>query len=386
MKKLILIILLLIPVLGFSQQDGLIRHDQLKELQPESSDSIVYFIRDGDNWRFGVWILPTIIDWEAASQGTIHASNYVDNGDTTFIDLYDTPVSYPATDLGKGLIASDTDVQFSDIFGSDATGFWAKTNGTDTIDTYINDQVIVDSTGGWTEQYTLESTTGELVYQADVLNSETYSVYCVGSSYTYDGSTSDTIRYYVDNILVMELYNGATFTPVTAYTATASETINLRIEAYNSGLSAATPGAGYILLHGAKLVDHGSIRVVDDTHATVYTMPGYLGTENQPLVSDGVNKIKYGNVLNIDSILSDLGSVYIPEIRTETIIVDGESSTDSLFYNKAEAKYISKGDTVQSGTMSLFDFWYGTQAEYTANTAKNGVYPQDTTTIWHIKD
>ena len=38
------------------------------------------------------------------------------------------------------------------------------------------------------------------------------------------------------------------------------------------------------------------------------------------------------------------------------------------------------------GTMSNFNFWYGTQAEWTANTPHDGIYPQDATTYWNIKD
>jgi hypothetical protein len=38
------------------------------------------------------------------------------------------------------------------------------------------------------------------------------------------------------------------------------------------------------------------------------------------------------------------------------------------------------------GTMSNFNFWYGTQAEWTANTPHDGIYPQATTTYWNIKD
>jgi len=38
------------------------------------------------------------------------------------------------------------------------------------------------------------------------------------------------------------------------------------------------------------------------------------------------------------------------------------------------------------GTMSNFNFWYGTQAEWTANTPHDGIYPQSETTYWNIKD
>lgn len=48
---------------------------------------------------------------------------------------------------------------------------------------------------------------------------------------------------------------------------------------------------------------------------------------------------------------------------------------------------VGSGSTItRTGTMCGFDFWSGTQAEWTANTPKNGVYPQASTTFWTIKN
>lgn len=45
------------------------------------------------------------------------------------------------------------------------------------------------------------------------------------------------------------------------------------------------------------------------------------------------------------------------------------------------------GSTIsRSGTMMSYDLWFGTQAEWNANTPKNGIYPQAETTFWTIKD
>ena len=43
-------------------------------------------------------------------------------------------------------------------------------------------------------------------------------------------------------------------------------------------------------------------------------------------------------------------------------------------------------DAQPTGTMINYDFWFGSQAEWTANTPHDGIYPQATTTIWHVKD
>ena len=48
---------------------------------------------------------------------------------------------------------------------------------------------------------------------------------------------------------------------------------------------------------------------------------------------------------------------------------------------------VGSGSTItRTGTMAGFDFWSGTQAEWTANTPKNGIYPKASTTFWTIKD
>jgi len=48
---------------------------------------------------------------------------------------------------------------------------------------------------------------------------------------------------------------------------------------------------------------------------------------------------------------------------------------------------VGTGATIsRTGTMASYDKWTGTQAEWTANTPKDGIYPQASTTFWTIKD
>lgn len=61
------------------------------------------------------------------------------------------------------------------------------------------------------------------------------------------------------------------------------------------------------------------------------------------------------------------------------VVIDQGLQTDSIT--------IGSGSTIsRSGTMMSYDLWYGTQAEWNANTPKNGIYPQASTTFWTIKD
>ena len=54
---------------------------------------------------------------------------------------------------------------------------------------------------------------------------------------------------------------------------------------------------------------------------------------------------------------------------------------------QADKVTIGSGSTLtRSGTIAAFDIWSGTQAEWTANTPKDGIYPQASTTVWFIKD
>lgn len=56
-------------------------------------------------------------------------------------------------------------------------------------------------------------------------------------------------------------------------------------------------------------------------------------------------------------------------------------------YSKTSLKVGETGETItRTGTMASMDFWAGTQAEWNANTPKNGIYPQAETTFWTIKD
>jgi hypothetical protein len=69
---------------------------------------------------------------------------------------------------------------------------------------------------------------------------------------------------------------------------------------------------------------------------------------------------------------------------SKTILQYWEPDNTLILYDKLK---IGDGATItRSGTMAGYDFWFGTQAEWTANTPHNGIYPQSTTTIWHIKD
>ena len=54
---------------------------------------------------------------------------------------------------------------------------------------------------------------------------------------------------------------------------------------------------------------------------------------------------------------------------------------------KTDTLQVGTGSIIsRTGTMATYDFWTGTQDEWTANTPKNGIYPQATTTFWTIKD
>lgn len=63
----------------------------------------------------------------------------------------------------------------------------------------------------------------------------------------------------------------------------------------------------------------------------------------------------------------------------DTLTVDDQTNTSKL--------KVGAGSTIsRTGTMATYDIWTGTQAEWTANTPKDGVYPQSSTTFWTIKD
>jgi hypothetical protein len=280
-------------------------------------------------------------------------------GDSTFIGLYDTPDNYPATDKGYGLIASDEAVLFSDYFGNDNIGFWAKTNGTSTINSYINQQVIIDSTGTWSRVdngsyigYTLNNLGapryGSITYQANVINGNTYDVYLLGKAYASGIGISDTISFYVDGILYGKYYNGAgSGKLLSTYTATATETIDLQIIGYNCGAIPNSPSVGFISLFGQVIVDNGSVRIINDA-GTVYKLPGYKGAKGTAITSDGSDQLIWSDTLTISAINSRTDTVYIPTLRVDTVFVANQPinlESDSIF-DPVKSEWLKNGDSL----------------------------------------
>lgn len=71
-------------------------------------------------------VTPNGIPIKIDSKNIVDSTNILVN---QFIKLTDTPGAYPSTDIGKGLIASNSAVKFSNSFGSDDTGFYHNTLG-----------------------------------------------------------------------------------------------------------------------------------------------------------------------------------------------------------------------------------------------------------------
>lgn len=269
----------------------------------------------------------------------------VPHPDSTFIDLYDTPEQYPANIYGYGLIADTNKVRFSAVHGADTYGFWAKTQGVDTINAFVDEYPIADYTGTWifgTTSNQLTSATGTIKRKAFVQAGNTYEIITTGLGVTSqkDGSASDTVRAYVDGIKVGEYYHNSTFAKIWTYTATHTDSIDLLFEVYNTPTLDINPTVGRIMLYGSQIIDSGSIRVVDQNHQTIYILPGYLGRPNQPIISNGTEQLVWGNALDVDTIYSRImlsDTTHVSVLVVDSIYSgDGSpinQSSDSLYYD-----------------------------------------------------
>jgi hypothetical protein len=74
-------------------------------------------------------------------------------------------------------------------------------------------------------------------------------------------------------------------------------------------------------------------------------------------------------------------TVYISALRVDTIFVANQpvSLVSDSLYHEATSTWLKNGDTIQSGSMSLKNFWSGTQAAYDA------ISPKDANTIYYIE-
>jgi hypothetical protein len=114
------------------------------------------------------------------------------------------------------------------------------------------------------------------------------------------------------------------------------------------------------------------------------------------MVIDGVISYKPLPPISSDSFYVDLyyndGWVLPKDTLTisfyDLVNIDNEMIPDSgqvLQYNG-----VNWSSGIIPGSIATYNFWFGTQAEWTANTPKTYggvvVYPQATTTIWHVKD
>ena len=89
----------------------------------------------------------------------------------------------------------------------------------------------------------------------------------------------------------------------------------------------------------------------------------------------------YGSALNDYSGYFTRESTYANKgvYISDSLHVDGQINSTKL--------QVGTGAIItRTGTAATYDFWYGTQAEWTANTPHDGIYPQAQTTIWHVKD
>jgi hypothetical protein len=90
------------------------------------------------------------------------------------------------------------------------------------------------------------------------------------------------------------------------------------------------------------------------------------------------------------SYTSSFYSTALTDTSYSGVFVDGLGiKTDSLTATEqitTPKLKVGSSEVTGFGTMATMNFWSGTQAEWTANTPKNGIYPKDTNTLWLIKN
>lgn len=164
---------------------------------------------------------------------------------------------------------------------------------------------------------------------------------------------------------------------------------------YTTGITGSATGYHSIGVSGWSDKYHG-VAGYTDTGVGVYAG----ATTGWALRVSG--NVKGGYILGCDSIglkveANGIGA-HIQSIENLALKVTGSNNTFAPFYHSAifEKGGVVIEDSLQVGTtgttitrtgsMASMDFWAGTQAEWTANTPKNGIYPQASTTFWTIKD
>jgi hypothetical protein len=325
---------------------------------------------------------------------------WLSNGDAiqisvidSFIELTDTPDDYPSTNYGNGLIAGNSNVQFSDYFGQDNEGLWIKsTSVSDTVKQY---KTILSTKGIGSNVIATNIKDTSLT----IIHSGTYNYWCVSSA-----NSTGYLECTINNAIVGNIYkiygwffkdssydtgndsiyiniNGSNIYKMPSINIEpsctgalnvyfeisfiASSNINLiSIGLKNTGddcvwdgYSISVPcGLRDVTLEGYFINSNSSFRVVDSTHNNIYSFPGTDGACFQALTTDGNGNLVWGNKLIADTIISlTADTVYIPSLRTDTIYIGNEaitSASDSLYFEN-DSTWLTNSDTLSIDTTNI---------------------------------
>ena len=130
----------------------------------------------------------------------------------------------------------------------------------------------------------------------------------------------------------------------------------------------------------------------DGIHPKLYSLPEEDGDSTNVLTTNGKGDLKFLPIISKDSFYVDLyyndGWKHPGDTLTVSFYdlqnIDPEMIPDSGQVLQYNGYNWTSGAIL--GTMATYNFWFGTQAEWTANTPHDGIYPQSSTTIWHVKD
>ena len=257
---------------------------------PSNGDMIVFYDQEGE--------------WVNISSIT---------GADTFLELTDTPASYPATNYGYGLVASTSAVGFAASFGADTDGFWMAGIGTETLGTEeVSAPTFGDDTPwncgtGWT----IEEVNNRAVYNASAegilsqsIELENGQLYKVSIMISGTSGNSDMVVKIGTDVVGTIPGDGVSWYDYYYYSTGTTTSVSLTM----------TDGIMQVFAVYVKPVTlpaGGMIRVVNSSHSTVYILPYEAGNEGDVIMLDAGGVCRFKSIDDVISGITETDPVFI---------------------------------------------------------------------------